>query len=416
MSRRHFLQSLALSSVGAGASILLPFGREAFALSSESIPTRKKLIVIMLRGAVDGLSVVAPTSDVNYSRLRPTIALSRPGKENGAIDLDGYFSLHPALADLQSLWGEKKLAFVHASGSPDNTRSHFDAQDYMETGTPGRKSTDDGWMNRLLSALPGEKTPTRALAVGPVMPRILSGPTVATNIANGDGATRATLLDNPAVGKAFDQMYQGKTQFAQQYQDSKTAHNDLVKASKGDKVEMMASNGAPLPSGFPGDASRLATMMRNDDRIQMVFMGLGGWDTHVNQGNAKGKLANLLAPLGQGLATLAKQLEGVFENTTIVVMSEFGRTVRENGTGGSDHGHGNLMWLLGGKVNGGRIHGRWPGLSNEALFEGRDLAVTTDFRSVLAHVAGRHLQLTDQQLANVFPSFPTTGDSLNLVA
>ena len=161
MSRRHFLQSIALSSVGAGASILLPFGREAFALSSGSIPTRKKLIVIMLRGAVDGLSVVAPTSDVNYSRLRPTIALARPGKENGAIDLDGYFSLHPALADLQSLWGEKKLAFVHASGSPENTRSHFDAQDYMETGTPGRKSTDDGWMNRLLLSLIHISEPTR---------------------------------------------------------------------------------------------------------------------------------------------------------------------------------------------------------------------------------------------------------------
>lgn len=415
MSRRHFLQSLTCSAVGASTSLLLPFGRQAFALSVESNPTRKKLIVIMLRGAVDGLSVVAPIGDINYSRLRPSLALARPGMEDGAIALDGYFSLHPALVDLHSLWSEKKIAFVHASGSPDVTRSHFDAQDYMETGTPGTKRTDDGWMNRLLSVLPGEKTPTRALAVGPVMPRILSGAAIATNIANGDGATRATLLDNPAVGKAFDQMYQGKTQFAQQYRDSKTAHQDLVAASKADKVEMMASNGAPLPNGFPGDAARLATLMRNDDRIQMAFMSLGGWDTHVNQGNGKGKLASLLTPLGQGLAALSKQLEGVFDNTTIIVMSEFGRTVRENGTGGTDHGHGNVMWLLGGKVNGAKVHGHWPGLSNEALFEGRDLAVTTDFRSVLAHVAERHLRLTDQQLANVFPLYPTTVESLNLL-
>jgi uncharacterized protein (DUF1501 family) len=415
MQRRHFLQSLALSS-----GILLPIGRSAFAVASEPNPTsttRKKLIVIMLRGAVDGLSVVAPLGEPNYARLRPTIALAKPGQENGAIDLDGYFGLHPALADLQTLWNEKKLAFVHASGSPDITRSHFDAQDYMESATPGKKSTDDGWMNRLLAVLPGDKPPTRALAVGPVMPRIFSGSAVVTNIASGD-STRATMLDSPAVAKAFDQMYQGKVQFAQQYQDAKMARKDLNKAAMGggsDRVEMLASNGAPLPNGFPADAARLATMMKNDDRIQMAFMALGGWDTHVGQGNGKGKLANLLAPLGQGLAALSKQLGSVFEDTTIVVMSEFGRTAKENGTGGSDHGHGNVMWVLGGKVQGGKVHGQWTGLGDKDLYEGRDLAVTTDFRSVLAHIAERHLSLTDKQLSTVFPIMPAAGASVNLL-
>ncbi len=300
MSRRHFLRSLSLGTLALSGGILLPIGRQAYAMTGAANATQKKLIVVMLRGAVDGLNVVAPIGDPNYSRLRPTIALQRNAAEAAAINLDGYFGLHPALADLQTLWNEKKLAFIQASGSPDITRSHFDAQDYMETATPGRKSTQDGWMNRLLATLPGETTPTRALAVGPVMPRIFSGTAVVTNIATGAAGTRANVLDMPAVGKAFDQMYQGKTAYAKQYTDAKTAHKDIMKAATPDQVEMMASNGAPLPNGFPADAARLATMMKNDGRIQMAFFALGGWDTHANEGNGKGKLANLLAPLGQG--------------------------------------------------------------------------------------------------------------------
>jgi uncharacterized protein (DUF1501 family) len=409
MLRRHFLQSLALTS-----GVLLPFARNAFAVqSAEPNDSKKKLIVIMLRGAVDGLNVVAPIGDASYRRWRPNIHLGQPGTEAGAIALDGYFGLHPALADLQTLWTEKKLAFVHSSGSPDNTRSHFDAQDYMETATPGRKSTQDGWMNRLLADLPGDKYPTRSLAIGAVMPRILSGAAVTTTLAAGAAGTRATLLDNPAVGSAFDKMYEGKAAYAKQYQDAKTAHKDIMAASM-DKVEMQASNGAPLPNGFPGDASRLATLMKNDPRIQMAFIALGGWDSHVNQGNGKGRLANLLAPLGKGLAEFCRQLGNLFDDSVIVVMSEFGRTVRENGTGGTDHGHGNVMWVLGGQVAGGKVHGRWSGIDSSALYEGRDLAVTTDFRTVLAHAAERHLGLSDAHLVRVFPGLPQSDARLAL--
>ncbi|WP_307719061.1 DUF1501 domain-containing protein [Massilia glaciei] len=196
MKRRDFLM---------GASLLLPVGANAWAATGAA-PTRQKLVVIMLRGAVDGMNVVAPVGDANYARLRPTIGLAAPGQEGGALDLDGYFGLHPALAPLLPLWQQKKLAFVHASGSPDATRSHFDAQDYMESATPGRKNTPDGWMNRLVGLLPGAATPSRALSIGPLMPRILSGPAAAVNLPNGAAGTRADVLDRPAMGSAFDQM------------------------------------------------------------------------------------------------------------------------------------------------------------------------------------------------------------------
>ncbi|WP_426192891.1 DUF1501 domain-containing protein [Massilia sp. DWR3-1-1] len=411
MQRRTFLDSMAL-----GAGLLLPLGRAAWAASAGT-PTQKKLIVVMLRGAVDGLNVVAPVADENYLRLRPTIGLALPGMEGGAIDLDGYFGLHPALADLQGLWAEKKLAFVHASGSPDSTRSHFDAQDYMESATPGRKSTADGWMNRLLAALPGVATPSRALSIGPVMPRILSGPSAAMNLPNGAAATRANILDKKEVGAAFDQLYGSHQRFGRAYQDGKQAHQDVMAAAAAalehDKANP-ADRGAPLPNGFPDDAARLATLMRNDPTIQVAFIDLGGWDTHAGQGAARGQLANRLAPLGQGLALLARRLGPMFDDTTIVVMSEFGRTARENGNGGTDHGHGNVMWVLGGAVNGGHVHGDWQGLGDAALNEGRDLPVTTDFRHVLAQIAERHMGLGERQLQKIFPNLPQRGGRFQL--
>jgi len=422
MQRRSFLHSLAF-----GASILVPVGRSAWAASSSSIssnsaasPTGKKLIVIMLRGAVDGLNVVAPVGDENYLRLRPTIGLALPGMDGGALDLDGYFGLHPALAALQPLWAEKKLAFIHASGSPDSTRSHFDAQDYMESATPGRKNTPDGWLNRLVAALPGAPTPSRALSIGPVMPRILRGPMAAMNLPNGAGATSANVLDRKDIGAAFDQLYANHERFGRAYQDGKTAHAEVMAAAASAAAaaaqEMNAADrGAPLPNGFPDDAARLATLMRNDPKMQVAFVDLGGWDTHAGQGNAKGQLANRLLPLGQGLAVLAKKLGPMFDDTTIVVMSEFGRTARENGNGGTDHGHGNVMWVMGGAVNGGQVYGDWQGVGDQALNEGRDLPVTTDFRAVLAQIAERHLALGDRQLAKIFPNMPQGAAPFKLI-
>jgi uncharacterized protein (DUF1501 family) len=408
MKRRDFLNAMA-----AGAGVLLPLGRGAWAATGDN-PTGRKLVVIMLRGAVDGLNVVAPVGDENYLRLRPTIGLAAPGSAGGAIDLDGYFGLHPALASLQPLWQEKKLAFVHASGSPDETRSHFDAQDYMESATPGRKNTPDGWMNRLVAHLPGASTPSRLLGIGPVMPRILSGSAAAINLPNGAAGTRANILDRPAIGAAFDQLYAGHARFGRAYEDGKSAHKEVMMAAESHEMQA-ADQGAPLPNGFPDDAARLATLMRNDPRIQLAFVALGGWDTHTNQGSANGQLANRLAPLGQGLAVLAQRLGPLFDDTTVVVMSEFGRTAHENGNGGTDHGHGNAMWVMGGRINGGKVYGDWPGIADNSLNEGRDLAVTTDFRSVLAQVAERHLRLSDKDLVQVFPAMPQKGAAIPLV-
>jgi uncharacterized protein (DUF1501 family) len=397
MRRRDFLNAV-------GAGILLPVGRGAWAVSAPAA-TGRKLIVVMLRGAVDGLNVVAPVGDENYLRLRPTIGLAAPGMEGGALDLDGYFGLHPALASLQPLWAARKLAFVHASGSPDATRSHFDAQDYMESATPGRKNTPDGWMNRLVAALPGPQSPSRLLGIGPVLPRILSGRAAAVNLPNVAAAARADLLDRPAVKAAFDELYANHPRFGRAYADGRAAHREVMDALESREMQA-ADRGAPLPNGFPDDAARLAGLMRNDPKIQLAFVALGGWDTHANQGGATGQLANRLAPLGQGLAVLADRLGPLFDDTVVVVMSEFGRTARENGNGGTDHGHGNVMWVMGGKVRGGKVYGDWEGVGDAKLNEGRDLPVLTDFRSVLAQISEEHLMLGDKRLEQVFPAMP----------
>jgi len=399
MRRRHFLNAL-------GAGILLPVGRGAWAVSAPAAgPTTKKLIVVMLRGAVDGLNVVAPVGDDNYLRLRPTIGLAAPGMDGGALDLDGYFGLHPALASRQPLWAARKLAFVHASGSPDETRSHFDAQDYMESATPGRKNTPDGWMNRLVAALPGPQSPSRLLGIGPVLPRILSGRAAAVNLPNVASAARADLLDQPRVKAAFDELYANHPRFGRAYADGRAAHREVMDALESKEMQA-ADRGAPLPNGFPDDAARLAGLMCNDPKIQLAFVALGGWDTHANQGAATGQLANRLAPLGQGLAVLADRLGPLFDDTVVVVMSEFGRTARENGNGGTDHGHGNVMWVMGGKVRGGKVYGDWEGVADAKLNEGRDLPVTTDFRSVLAQISEEHLMLGNHSLEQVFPAMP----------
>lgn len=412
MQRRDWLKSAALAS-----GLVVPVGRSAWCAVGDTgnaggIKPLRRLIVVFLRGAVDGLSVVVPYADAGYYRARSSIAIARPGSEGGALDLDGRFGLHPALAPLLPLWQAGKLGFVQASGSPDTTRSHFDAQDYMESATPGRKTTPDGWMNRLLGALPADAAlraaPTRAVSIGAVLPRIYAGSNSVANIPSGAGAARPTLLDRPQINRAFAQLYGGDDKISRAYQGSMQAHQEVMNSldSAANEREMQAANnGAPLPNGFPDDAARLATLMRKDARVQLAFMAVGGWDTHANQGAATGQLANRLGPLGQGLAALAQGLGPVLDDTVVVVMSEFGRTVRQNGNGGTDHGHGNVMWVMGGRVAGGKVHGAWPGLEDRALYEGRDLAVTTDFRAVLADIAARHLGLPDARLAEVFPAY-----------
>jgi uncharacterized protein (DUF1501 family) len=418
MHRRQFLQQGALAG-----SLLIPIGQSAWcAVGDTQARPGKRLVVVFLRGAVDGLNVVVPHAEPGYYRARSTIALAKPGANDGVLDLDGRFGLHPALSPLLPLWQAGKLGFVHASGSPDATRSHFDAQDYMESATPGRKATPDGWLNRLLGAMPANAahaSSTRAVSIGPVLPRIYAGRQAVATIASGAAGTRPTLLDRPKIGDAFAQMYGGDDKLSQAYRESQQAHKEVMasmdKASL-DREMQAANNGAPLPTGFADDAARLATLMRNDPGVQLAFMAVGGWDTHANQGAATGQLANRLTPLGQGLATLAQRLGPVLDDTVVVLMSEFGRTVRQNGNGGTDHGHGNVMWLIGGDVAGGKVHGRWPGLDDGALYEGRDLAVTTDFRQVLAEVAAVHMGLPDARLSEVFPALNwRSGDRLRVM-
>jgi len=374
-----------------------------------------RLIVVMLRGAVDGLNVVVPYNDQAYYESRPTIAIQKPGADNGAVQLDGRFGLHPALAGLMPLWNEKKLAFIHAAGSPDPNRSHFDAQQYIENGTPGRQATADGWMNRTLAALPGTRTPTDALSVGPVLPFILRGPISVANLPLGPNAAQPMAIDQPQVASAFDKLYSGTDRQSLAYRQGREARTELVADMAGDEEQKMANNGAPPANTFPAMANRLAGLMTKDPHIRLAFAALGEWDTHVNQGAHDGQLAVRLRPLGDGLAALASGLGPLWNDTVVVVISEFGRTVHENGNRGTDHGHGNVIWLAGGGVNGGKVYGDWPGLATAQLYQGRDLAVTTDYRHVLATVLKRHMHLPDATMAKIFPGMPAPKGNLGQI-
>lgn len=410
MKRREFLQAMALGS----CSYLFP-GPEAWAVESRGKnPGTQKLVVVFLRGAADGLSILAPYSDPRYYELRPKIALQKPGAEGASLKLDSDFAMHPSLAPLFPYWQNKSLAFVLNSGSPDPTRSHFDAQDFMETGMPGNKKADSGWLNRLLSQLPDNKSPVRAINVGATTPRILAGPVAAATYAPSQRGKRLNALDRPEIAAAFEDMYAGRKDDLEKAFHEGMEARATIKAkleSPGMQDEMTAANQGALPANkFGGFGKQLGKLMHEEPKVQVGFVALGGFDTHVNQGNEKGQLANHLTVLGRGLAELAQGLGPSFDKTLILVMSEFGRTVKENGNGGTDHGHGNAIWLLGGRVAGGKLYGSWNGVAQNELYEGRDLPVHTDFRSVLAFTLAEHMQLSSTQLASVFPNFQATSD------
>jgi uncharacterized protein (DUF1501 family) len=416
MNRREILQTM--GTAGAGMIVLGP-NAWASALSSGTAPARR-LVVVFLRGAVDGLSLVVPYREKNYYRLRPTIAIAKPGETGGAIDLDGNFGLHPALAALFPLWRHGSLAFVHAAGSPDPTRSHFDGQDNIESGTPGNKATPDGWLNRLEGALPADAilraAPMRAVSIGAVSPRIFLGPNRVTTVASGATAMRPSVLDKPDIQQAFASIYRDDRKTGPTFNEYVVARKDVVAAlNDADPETMAANNGAPSSYAFHVDAARLGTLMRRDPRVQLGFLAVSGWDTHAKQGGVVGQLSSLLTLFAQGMAALAQNLGPVYADTAIVVLSEFGRTIAQNGNGGTDHGYGNVMWLLGGNVAGGKVHGDWSGMDDGQLHEGRDLPVTTDYRTVLAQVCERHLSLPDGKLSDVFPAMPKRAPSLRLI-
>jgi uncharacterized protein (DUF1501 family) len=416
MNRRFFLKSGGIALASFGAATVAPSFLQRAALAQTNNVTggiatgrRKTLITIFQRGAVDGLNMVVPHGERSYYTFRPTLAIPQPGKAaagESVIDLDGFFGLHPALAPFKPIWDAKRLAIVHAAGSPDNTRSHFDAQDYMESGTPGMKSTDDGWLNRYLQARPDKQaSPFRAVAMTQNLPRVMQGRAPALAIANlNDFAVRAGQYSQVVQG-GFESIYDTAAGDALRGTGKETfeAINFLKKVNPS---QYKPENGARYPATPFGNALlQIAQLVKAGVGLEIAFTDTPNmsWDTHVNQGGARGQQAALLTQFSQGITALYTDLGARMDDVVVLTMSEFGRTARENGNRGTDHGHANAMFILGGAVRGGRVHGDWPGLDTDKLYEGRDLALTTDFRDVFGEVATKHLGNAD--LNRVFPGY-----------
>jgi uncharacterized protein (DUF1501 family) len=400
VSRRIFLKSGGVAMIG--MSTIPAFLQRAVAATP--MPNKKKLIVLFQRGAADGLNMVVPFAEPNYYRIRPSIGIPQPrqGGEDAAVDLDGFFGLHPSLAPLGPLFHNGQLAIVHAAGSPDKTRSHFDAQDYMESGTPGIKATEDGWLNRTVQAQREENaSPFRAVAMGPNLPLTLRG--AAPAIALPDVKQFRVFSQSAAVQGGFEAMYAQTVDKVLRGTGTETFEAiDMLR--KADPSRFQPENGADYPKGRVGQTlQQVAQLVKADIGIEVSFVDTGGWDNHVNEGGAQGQMSNLLRDMGQGLAALHQDLGDRMEDIVVVTMSEFGRTAHENGDRGTDHGHANVMFVMGGPVQGGKVYGKWPGLALEQLNEGRDLKLTTDFRSVLGEVINGHLG--SKNLPTVFPGF-----------
>jgi uncharacterized protein (DUF1501 family) len=386
-------------------SVPLWLERAAFAEPRQG--TRKKVLVaIFQRGAADGLNIVVPHGERRYYDLRPTISIPRPSAgiapEDSVVDLDGFFGLHPSLAALKPLWQQQHLAIVHAAGSPDPTRSHFDAQDYMESGTPGLKATTDGWLNRALPAETGKPSPVRAISLGPALPRSLRGSQSAIAVENLNNFT----VRDAAAGKLFQSMYAGTNDQILNGAGRETFEAvSLLQSIQ--KTPYQPGVGADYPKGRFGDSMKqIAQLIKADVGVEVAFSDIGGWDHHVNEVGQKasvGQLANVLAEFGNSLAAFHRDLGDRIEDVLVVTMSEFGRTAKENGNRGTDHGHANVMLVLGGPVQGGKVYGKWPGLAPQQLNEERDLALTTDFRDVLGEAVYSHLG--NRSIRSVFPNY-----------
>ena len=403
-SRRVFIRK--------GGMALLTLGfAPAFVsrIAAESAERRKLLIVVFQRGAVDGLNMVVPFGDGDYYRARPSIAIAKPGAPDGAIDLDGHFGLHPRMTALKPLWDRRELAIVHATGSHDTTRSHFDAQDYMESATPGVKSTKDGWLNRYLQSGIGDQgsgigaaNPLRGIALTRQMPRSMQGAAPAIAI----GSTEEFAVADMSARTSFEELYAA----AQQDQALRGAAGEAFDAMKALAKKTSGlyqpGNGASYPGSPFGQAMReIARLAKSDVGLEIAFAESTQWDHHVNEGAAAGQIANRLDDFSRGIAALAQDLGDRMADTVILTMSEFGRAVAENGSRGTDHGHGNAMFVIGGSVKGGAVYGRWPGLAVNDRFEGRDLAVTTDFRDVFGEIVMTHLGANASTAAKVFPGY-----------
>lgn len=412
MNRRFFIKSGGIALVSIGASLTAPsfLQRAVLGQARDRITggRRKTLITIFQRGAVDGLNMVVPHGEHSYYDLRPSIAIPRPksGDAESCIDLDGFFGLHPSLKPFKPLWDSQRLAIVEAAGSPDNTRSHFDAQDYMESGTPGVKSTPDGWLNRFLQAKTDPQNSLfRAVSMTQNTPRVLQGKAPVLAISNLADFTIRAGQNSTTVQGGFEAMWD------QQFNDSlggtgKETFAAVNYLKKVNPAQYKPENGAQYPrTPFGNSLLQIAQLIKAGVGLEVAFTDTPGmgWDTHVNEGNARGQLANLLTQFGSGIAALYTDLGQRMDDVVILTMSEFGRTVRENGNRGTDHGHANAMFVVGNSVRGGKVYGQWPGLKSDQLYEGRDLNLTTDFREVFAEIAKRHLGTNNFKA--VFPGY-----------
>ena len=404
MNRRFFLHKGALAVAGTAA---IPSFLVRSAMAETSSNSRRRLVVVFQRGAADGLNIVVPYREKNYYKMRPSIAIP----ENQVLDLDGFFGLHPSLAAFQPLYQQGHLAIVHAAGSPDTTRSHFDAQDYMESGTPGVKSTQDGWLNRALQAEDlrhrcagtcEQHTAFRALSLGADVPRTLAGkiPAIALNNVNGFTVAGRGPTPSPAAS-AFEAMYADSGDRILHSAGDETF--DAVKMLRAaNPAQYMPGPGVNYPnSEFGNNMKQIAQLLKANLGVEVAFTDVSGWDTHQNQGSVNGQLANRLGDFSASIAAFWRDMGDDAGDITLVTMSEFGRTAHENGTGGTDHGHANAMFVLGGNVKGGKVYGKWPGLDNDQLNEGRDLVLTTDFRQVLGEVVSQTLGASNLEV--VFP-------------
>jgi uncharacterized protein (DUF1501 family) len=405
-NRRFFLRNGALAIAGTAA---IPSFLVRSVLAEAASAPNRRLVVIFQRGAADGLNVVVPYREKNYYDMRPGIAIP----QNQVLDLDGFFGLHPSLAPFKPLYDQGHLAIVHAAGSPDMSRSHFDAQDFMESGTPGVKSTEDGWLNRALQEedlrLRRQHTAFRALALGSQVPRTLAGkvPAIALASVNSFSVGGRGPTPSPAAN-AFQAMY-GDTGDQIFHATGDETFEAVKMLRDANPAQYKPAAGIEYPNNeFGNNMKQIAQLLKSNLGVEAAFTDVGGWDTHQNQGGVNGQLSDRLREFSSAIAAFWHDMGDDAENITLVTMSEFGRTARQNGTGGTDHGHANAMFVLGGSVKGGKVYGRWPGLSNEQLNEGRDLAVTTDFRQVLGEAVAKSIGARNLEM--VFPGAQLRSD------
>ncbi len=420
ITRREFLTlGAALPIVAAAPNNLSSWLPRLTVFSPQGIETPGDILVLIFqRGAMDGLNAVIPFTESEYHNQRPNLAIPEPktGDDLTAIDLDGSFGLHPSLRPLKDIWDENELAIVHACGSPDPTHSHFDAMDYMERGTPGEKSLSSGWLARHLETAAWENgSPFRAVGIGSMLPSSLRGPVPALALQSITDFHLGGRIRNQALVEfqaSLSNLYQmaPSSEIGADIPDisslssaAELAFNATGTLESAIEGEYQPTSGVTYPESSFGKAMlQVAQLIKADLGLEIAAVDIGGWDTHVNQGSTEGQFADLLTDLSGGLSAFYHDLGDLSKRVTIVTMSEFGRRLSENGNAGTDHGHGNVMFVVGGGVNGGKVYTDWPGLTADALYGPGDLDITTDFRDVLGEVV-QHRLLNDS-LTEIFPN------------